>query len=65
MTTAQRHDPELGWVKPCSGCGEEWPVDETFYYFQYRRRADGSVRRQPTSRCIACWLERYRPRSVA
>jgi hypothetical protein len=56
----RRYDPELGWVKSCSGCHEEWPVDEDFYWFQARTRADGTVVKQPNPRCKACWLERYR-----
>jgi len=56
----RRLDPELGWVKACSACGEDWPVDDEFYWFQNRRLSDGTIVRQPHSLCRACWLERYR-----
>lgn len=55
----RRWDPELGWVKPCSGCGEDWPIDAEFYWMQRKPRKNGYAL-QPTSLCRACWLERYR-----
>jgi hypothetical protein len=27
----ERRDPILGIVRLCSGCEEEWPVDDEFY----------------------------------
>lgn len=54
-----RDDPELGRVKRCSRCHEEWPVDEEFYHFTTRRLADGSTVKRPAARCIACFIETY------
>lgn len=47
-----RQDPILGLVRLCRGCGEEWPKDEEFWYFD----RDGRV----LGRCRACWSERRR-----
>jgi hypothetical protein len=45
-------DPELGTVRLCRGCGETWPLDSEFWYFD----RDGKV----MGRCRACWAERIR-----
>lgn len=52
-----RDDPELGQVKQCTWCREEWPADAEFFYTQIRRRSDGSTWTQLSSRCKACWNE--------
>jgi hypothetical protein len=49
--TLRRDDPELGPVRLCRGCGEEWPVDAEFWFF-----TGGKV----MGRCRACWSERVR-----
>ena len=49
QTKLERVDPILGLVRLCRGCGEEWPVDDEFFFFQ-RGRVMG--------RCKACWSER-------
>jgi len=58
MLTTQ--DPELGTVRLCRGCGETWPLDSEFWYFQ-----NGKVR----DHCKACVSERRssvrRTRTVA
>jgi hypothetical protein len=43
-------DPELGTVRYCRGCGETWPLDDEFWYFDKRGHVLG--------RCRACWSER-------
>ena len=55
-----RDDPELGTVRRCTRCEEEWPLDEEFFYFQVRHG-----RRVPSAWCIACWSERSRERWAA
>ena len=40
---------ELGIERLCAGCGEWWPEDDEFWYYQ-RGRIIG--------RCRACWSER-------
>ena len=55
-----RDDPELGTLRRCSRCGEEWPQDEEFFYFQVRRG-----KRVCSSWCKACWYERARERRAA
>lgn len=52
-----RDDPELGTVRRCTRCGEEWPLDEEFYYYQVRHG-----RRVSSAWCRACWSERSRER---
>ena len=47
-----RDDDELGTVRLCRGCGEEWPKDDDFYYFN----AQGKV----LGHCRACWAEQRR-----
>ncbi len=47
----ERDDPILGRVRLCRGCGEDWPLDTTFWYAQGDR---------PMGRCRACWSERSR-----
>lgn len=44
-------DTELGTERLCRGCGEFWPLDETFWYFQ-RGKVMGN--------CRACWADRSR-----
>ncbi len=51
MSRLESTDPELGRVRLCRGCGETWPVDDEFWFFQ-----DGKV----MGRCKACWSERIR-----
>lgn len=44
-----RVDDELGLMRFCTGCGEDWPADESFFY--------------PRGwRCRACVLEDYNRR---
>jgi hypothetical protein len=65
-----RQDAELGLVRHCNRCGEEWPKDGEFFYFDKRGDVMGH--------CKACWSERprfvpgavrtaasYRPRTAA
>jgi len=40
---------ELGIERLCAGCGEWWPQDEEFWYYQ---------RGKIIGRCRACWSER-------
>ena len=54
-----RIDPELGLVRLCRGCDEEWPERNEdgsnateFWYFDRRDRVMG--------RCKACWSERQK-----
>jgi hypothetical protein len=51
MTTAE-FDPILGEVRLCRGCGETWPLDSEFYWFDRNGK--------PLGRCKACWSERVR-----
>jgi hypothetical protein len=51
-----REDPELGAVRLCRGCGDEWPLDEEFWYFHLNRHG----KRQVMGRCRACWSDRKR-----
>lgn len=64
-----RLDPELGLEKRCNVCGDWWPLDEEFWYFQtfpagstYTTRGRTYVRktevRHVYSRCRACWADR-------
>ena len=46
----EREDDELGTVRLCRGCGEEWPKDRDFWYFD----AYGHV----MGHCRGCWSER-------
>ena len=56
MRTLDREDPELGTVRLCRGCGEEWPKDPEFWYFQVNRHGKPDV----MGRFRACWSERSR-----
>jgi hypothetical protein len=49
---AERIDPELGRVRLCGRCQEEWPRDREFWFF----KANGNV----LGYCKACWSERRR-----
>jgi hypothetical protein len=48
-----RQDVELGIVRLCRGCGEEWPRDGEFWYF----KGDTT---KVLGHCKACWHERER-----
>lgn len=53
MTSLLEHvDPELGVVRLCNRCLEEWPRDDEFWFFT----AAGKV----LGHCKACWSERSR-----
>jgi hypothetical protein len=43
-------DEEIGTVRLCQGCGEDWPLDGEFWYFD----AKGYV----MGHCKACWADR-------
>ena len=45
-----RIDDILGLVRLCRRCGEEWPVDDTFWFFDRKGKVLGH--------CKACWSER-------
>ena len=49
--SASRHDPELGEVRRCTNCHEDWPLDEEFWYFG--NRGDGVE--LTSSKCKACY----------
>lgn len=48
-------ETEIGTERLCRGCGEFWPIDDDFWYFQ-----DRGGRRVVMGRCRACWSERSR-----
>lgn len=54
--TLTSQDPELGIVRLCRGCGETWPLDGEFWYFDRKGK--------PMGHCKACWSE-HRHRTVA
>lgn len=47
-----RDDPELGLVRLCGSCGEEWPFDAEFWHMR-----DGKLHPAWLPRCIACCQE--------
>lgn len=47
-----RTDPELGPVKVCTRCLEEWPADLEFFY---------ANKKGLTSQCKDCWNISRRP----
>ena len=55
-----RIDPELGPVRRCLGCGEEWPFDAEFWHL-----VDGKLDKRWPARCIACGLDYYAARRRA
>lgn len=57
MRAFERDTEDLGIVRLCRRCGEEWPVDDEFWFFQERRG-----RRRVLGHCKACWSERDRSR---
>ena len=46
----ERHDDEIGPMRLCRGCGEEWPKDGEFWFFK-----DSQV----NGYCKACQGERH------
>ena len=54
-----RDDPELGRERLCRTCGEWWPEDDEFYYFQTRKGVHRTTR-QAYPYCRACWADRHR-----
>jgi hypothetical protein len=52
--TPRRSDPILGIERWCFACGEFWPEDGEFWYFDKRGQVMG--------RCKACWADRKRKR---
>ena len=53
MSSALERDTEdLGVVRLCRKCNEEWPVDGDFWYFDARGKVMGH--------CKACWSDRDR-----
>lgn len=57
MIRLDSDDPVLGVVRLCRGCGETWPKDGEFWYFDRHDRVLG--------RCRACWSERNRSQHAA
>lgn len=51
----ERDTEDLGIVRLCRRCGEEWPRDDDFWFFQERRGV-----RRVMGHCKACWSERDR-----
>ncbi len=56
-----REDPELGHERRCKDCGEWWPMDDEFWYFQTRVGVRG-LSRTAYPYCKACWSVRGRGR---
>lgn len=54
MTPRNEIVTELGVERLCRGCGEFWPRDDTFWYFDPRHP------HRVMGRCRACWSERVR-----
>lgn len=54
MPLPTRLDPELGVVRLCRRCGEEWPLDEEFWLPQRHPR---SANDRWHNWCRACRLE--------
>jgi hypothetical protein len=54
MSALVREDDVLGTVRLCRGCGEEWPLDDEFWYFHQDRHGKTRV----MGRCKACWSDR-------
>jgi hypothetical protein len=52
-----RDDPELGVVRLCGACGEEWPFDSEFWHI-----TDGRLDKRWPRRCIACCNDYYAQR---
>lgn len=52
-----REDPELGRVRLCGSCHEEWPFDGEFWHMR-----DGDLNPAWPARCIACCAEYYAQR---
>lgn len=52
-----RTDSELGIVRRCPGCDEEWPFDAEFWHLR-----DGAMDKRWPARCIACCLDYYAER---
>ena len=61
-----RTDPELGTVRRCARCREEWPLDETFWYARKTPRKDrGPAGNEWYTYCRACENERGIARRIA
>lgn len=52
-----RDDPELGRVRLCGTCHEEWPFDADFWHL-----INGALNPAWPARCIACCAEYYAQR---
>lgn len=50
--TETKVDAELGIERRCFACGEWWPQDAEFWYFDRAGQVMG--------RCRACWSDRRR-----
>lgn len=46
----ERNDTILGRVRLCTRCGEDWPLDGEFWYFD-RRQCN------VVGPCRACWVD--------
>jgi hypothetical protein len=57
LSVLERRDTILGIVRHCNTCGEDWPRDEEFWYFDRNGRVQG--------RCRACWVDFNRARRKA
>lgn len=55
----ERVDPEIGLVRLCRGCGEEWPKDDEFFFIKKSGPQAGNV----MGNCKACWSERNRTKT--
>jgi hypothetical protein len=55
VSPLERDTEDLGIVRLCRKCEEEWPVDDEFWFFQVRRG-----KRHVMGYCKACWSDRDR-----
>jgi hypothetical protein len=52
-----REDPELGLVRMCPECRDEWPFDGEFWHIR-----DGKLDGNRPARCRACCVDYYAKR---
>lgn len=55
----ERDDPELGRMRLCRGCDEEWPKDPEFWFYDRHGTIYGNCRACESDRRLARYRNRH------
>ena len=60
ISPQRKIETDLGVEKFCPECREYWPLDDEFWYFQWRSTETKGKVKQYTNVCKACYEIKYR-----